>query len=470
MIKRVEKDFDNVYGLAKVNDEISLDRPILLTMFPINTDASNINGYLSKLLYLLQIRSLKVDSNYTIGSIPFDIVSSELRDNTKEIIAKNIPVGDLQAAKKFMRNISILSYCDGNYDTTRLLNDIYDYLELINYTEDEIDEIMKEIFVVQIVDTNYMDDDGSFFPIPYATTVIIQDVYDKQNETHVIDFNSDNPFISTMKIDGVRYMLYSSFGDDSLMEVDREHSFTDDYILAPVVNAVIALYLIKAISMSLSDIPRVDISIYKELQVMINIAQEYINSLNKTPEELTKEEKDELNKMLFEEIKKVFLQNISCKELSDDEKNYLMMKDKTLKILNSSELTSVIDNCKKCITLINSIIDTYNNYSYGDIVGKSSTGSSSIGVDVTRESFIKEKITLLEEIFSNINQAIEKLEHLESIPDILKVEYLERINTEFNNVKDMIFSEDFLNIIKDVLDRDSILINNPYQESSTRSI
>ena len=43
----------------------------------------------SKLMYLLQIRSLDVDSNYTIGNLPFDMVSGEFEENFSKIQKKN---------------------------------------------------------------------------------------------------------------------------------------------------------------------------------------------------------------------------------------------------------------------------------------------------------------------------------------------------------------------------------------------
>ena len=238
MIKKVEKDYDNIYGIKKLDDSFSFNKPILLTMIPINFDYKDINSYFSQLMYLMQIRSSNVDSNYTISDMPFDIVSGESKENIAEKIIKNMPIGDVLAARKYTRNINIFSYCAGNNNTAKMLHIIYNYLEQNNYSHTEIEEIMQEIFVLQIVDNHF--ENNTVKPIPYATTVIVQDIYDFTNYMHVLDFNSDNPFISMMQIDGVRYMLYNSFGEKSLYEEKREHVFKDDYVLAPVINTVIS--------------------------------------------------------------------------------------------------------------------------------------------------------------------------------------------------------------------------------------
>ena len=455
MIKKVEKDYDNFYGIEKIDDSFSFNKPILLTMIPINTNYRDINGYFSQLMYLMQIRSLNTDSNYTIGNMPFDMVSGEFREPLAEKIVKNIPIGDISAIKQYMRNINIFSYCAGNNNTAKMLHMIYNYLEQNNYSQNEIEEIMQEIFVLQIVDNHF--EKNSVTPIPYATTVIVQDIYDLENITHVLDFNSDNPFISTMKVDGVRYMLYNSFGEKSLSKDEREHSFKDDYVLAPVINTVISLYIIKAISISLNNTSKKDISIYNELQLIIKKTQEYINSKNKIPEELTINEKLELNKILFEEIKRIFLLNIPSKELTSNEKNYLMKKDETINILKSRNVTDIFDKSNNCIEIINIIIDTYNSHSYGEIIGQKYVDNSGKKIDITREDDINSKLSSLEKNLDDINQLIANIKYPDDIPQMIKSEFIDKVSSVIETIKDKINSEKFQSIITEVLERDSIL-------------
>ena len=454
MIKKVEKDYDNIYGIKKLDDSFSFNKPILLTMIPINFDYKDINSYFSQLMYLMQIRSSNVDSNYTISDMPFDIVSGESKENIAEKIIKNMPIGDVLAARKYTRNINIFSYCAGNNNTAKMLHIIYNYLEQNNYSHTEIEEIMQEIFVLQIVDNHF--ENNTVKPIPYATTVIVQDIYDFTNYMHVLDFNSDNPFISMMQIDGVRYMLYNSFGEKSLYEEKREHVFKDDYVLAPVINTVISLYIIKAISISLDSTSKKDISIYNELQLIIKKAKEYVNSKNKMPEELTINEKSELNKILFEEIKRIFPLNIPSKELTNAEKDYLNAKEKAINSLSNQDVTDIFDKCNECIEAINIIIDTYNRYSYGEIIGQETLGNSGLKFDVTREDDINSKLSSLEKIFDDINHSIENIKYPDDIPQIIKSEFINKVSSVIANIKDKINSGEFQKIIIEVLKRDSI--------------
>lgn len=448
MIKKVEKDFDNVYGIEKVSDSFSFNRPCLLSIVPTNMNYKSINGYFSQLMFLMQIRSKNVDSNYTISNVPFDMLSAEFRENIEDRIIKSIPLGDVVKAKEFFHNINIFSYCAGNNKTTSMLNSIYNYLRQNNYNESEVSEILKEVFVLQIVDNN--DKNDSIAPIPHSTTVVVQDIYDFENAMHVEDFNSDNPFISTMQINGTRYMFYNSFGEHSLYEEQREHIFKEDYVLAPVLNAVMSLYLIKAISLSCSDVSKKNISIYNELQHIIRLSQEYIKSINKTPETLTLDEKSELNKIILAEIKKVFLIDIPVNELKEDDKEYLLEKDRVIESLQTTNKNNIFDEFKECKMIIDEIIATYNNYSFGDIVGHKRLNSGE-SINITREDSIDSKYELLENRLDALSKFISNIKYPDSSSPKIKEEYISKIDSNFESINDTINSELFQTIMSEVV-------------------
>lgn len=451
MLKKVEKDFDNVYGLEKLDESYSFDKPVLISMIPINFSDRDINGFFTKLVDMMQIRSKNVDSNYTMRDMPFDMISEEFNDSIADKIIKNIPLGDVSATKQFMHNINIFSYCNGNDKAASMLKKIHDYLEQNNYSKEEIEEIMKEVFVIQVVD-NYSEKD-SYEPVPYATTVVVQDIYDYENGYHVLDFNSDNPFISTMESGGVRYMLYKSFGEKSLSEEEREHVFAMDYAVAPVINTVLSLYMIKAISSSLNGTSKKDISIYSELQQIINKAQEFIKSKNKMPEELTMDEKLELNEVLFEDIKKIFPSNIPCRLLTDDERKYLTEKDETIEILKNSNITDIFYKCNNCMKAINKIKNTYNNHSFGEVLYQKTDNDGE--KDITREDEIKLNLGSLERYLEEINKSFDSIKALDNIPQMMKSKLIARIDSSITNMKNIINSEDFQQIMTEVFVKES---------------
>lgn len=99
MIKKFEKYYDNIFGIEKIDDSYSFDKPVLLTMLPININYRSINDYFSRLMYLMQIRSLDADSDYTISDMPFDMLLGEFRENLDEKIIQNIPIRNVFEAK-----------------------------------------------------------------------------------------------------------------------------------------------------------------------------------------------------------------------------------------------------------------------------------------------------------------------------------------------------------------------------------
>lgn len=444
MLKKTEKSFDNIYGIKKIDDNYLFNRPCLLTFPPSIGNVTAPNGYLNNLLYILRMRTSKFDGDYSIDDVPFDIFAYESKEKVSDKIINIIPTNDVEKAKKVLHNINIFSYCNGNNRAATVINRIYSYLKKSDYTEDDIKDIMSQVFVIQTVD-NYSDND-EIIPIPYVTGVVIQDIYDSGNLNHVEDFNSDNPFISTMTIDKTKYYLYKSFGENSLYETGRDHIFKNDYIDAPIVNSVIALNIIKAISSSLNNTPRSEITIYNELKEIINKSQDYIGKRN--IEDLTKDEKNEMNNILFNYVKKTFIDNIDVKKLSDNEKKNLDEKEKAIQDLKVSD---ILNRYNIIVNEIDEIIDLYLNHSYGEVIDNVSVGSNVI--NVTREYSINLKLKSLEEKIYFLNDII--------VPDNLsskiKNEFIEFLKSLSIFLKEKINCDIFQNIINEVCTKNTIL-------------
>ena len=442
MLRKTEKSFDSIYGIKKIDDTFLFNRPCLLTFPPSIGNVTAPNGYLNNLLYILQMRTSKFDGDYSIDDVPFDIFAYESKEKVSDKIINIIPTDDVEKAKKIMHNINIFSYCNGNNRAATVINRIYSYLKKLDYSEKDIKDIMSQVFVIQTVD-NYSDND-EIVPIPYATTVVIQDIYDSGNLNHVEDYN--NPFISTMTIKGTKYYLYKSFGENSLYETGRDHIFKNDYIDAPIVNSVIALNIIKGISSSLNNTPRSEISIFNELKEIIYKSQNFIK--NKNIENLTKDEKNEINNILFDIIEKSFVKNIDVKKLSLDDKKYLDEKEKAIQDL---KVCDILNRYNIIVNEIDEIIDLYLNHSYGEVIDNVSVGSNVI--NVTREYNINLKLKSLDEKINFLDGII--------IPDNLnskiKHEFINYLNFLSFSLKEKINCDIFQNIINEIYSKDTIL-------------
>ena len=449
MLKKTEVSLDNNYGIEKI-DSLPYNKPIILGIVP-GGNRQAMNGYLNSFMYLLQIRkSPNVNSDYDIANIPFDILISENQDKIDEQINNLIPSNDINSAKHLMRNINIISYCAGSYDTSRYLKGIFSLLMKKGYTEKETKEILSQIFVLQVVD-NYTEN-MNFSSIPYASVVTVHDVFDMENETYKYEEENEstfihNPFVKILKNEqNDRYVLYKSFGDGSLFQTQEEHRFDHDYIHAPILNILMGIYLIKAISMSLNGIfINNNLSITHELNYILAKTQQFVMKKNKDFANFTKEELGELDTYLMNEIKTIFKDNISIDTLSKEEQDYLNEREEILRKLRTLDIDYALEDIT---TIINIIYSYYDNYSDNDIV-YSVYNNSGVKTDFKKQRAIQNKIKIL---FDNINKLLEILNNIDLTNGIsIKVQkdlnneikgILNKINTLINDDKiHQIFNE-----------------------------
>ena len=392
MLKKTKISFNNNYGVVE-SSTLNLDKPIVLGIVP-GGNTRNLNGYMNTFMYLLQIRkSPNVNSDYDISNIPFNILIAQKNDEIDKLIINSIPSNNFTLAKKIFRNINIISYCAGNFDTSRNLKNIYDALINKGYTENEAIDILRQIFVLQIVD-NYVEN-KHITKIPYATVVTVHDIYDLENYSYRLEEEKKskfihNPFVRIIKnVQNDRYVLYKSFGEGSLSQSQNEHMFDYDYIHAPILNSLMGIYLIKALSMSLNKTYIKDnLSITSEFNYILAKVQQFVMQKDKDFNSFTKEELGELDIYLMNEIRRMFKEYISIKTLSTEEQDYLNEKEDTIrnvyKIANFNyELSNIINAYK-------SIINLFDNYSDNDIVETRHTNNGVI--NLTKSEAIQEKI------------------------------------------------------------------------------
>ena len=117
MFKKVNRNFENKYGIINSNGDFP-NRPCILGIVPMSSNLKLFNGYMNLYMYMLQIRRSKdIDSSYDIKDVPFDLLMRNYKDDVVSIVLKNIPANNIMEAKMIMRNINIISYCNGNNET-----------------------------------------------------------------------------------------------------------------------------------------------------------------------------------------------------------------------------------------------------------------------------------------------------------------------------------------------------------------
>lgn len=440
MIKKVEKSFMNPYGIEETSP--SFVKPCIIGIFPELENKKMLDGYLNKILYLLQIRHFDdVDSNYDITNIPFDIYANTVNDkDTYKKLIDLIPSDDIATAKKMLRNINIFSYCNGHTYTARIINEIYNGLLKKGYTEQNVQEIMKNIFVLQIVD-NYMVNQKNT-KIPYVTSIIIHDVDDFENINHQDLGVKLFKFIKYKNHD-VLLGLYKSFGESSLSKKVREHNFTDDYIYAPIINVIMSVILINAIESSLLN-TNLDLKLLiKNTPNIIKKATEYINNNKKSRDDYTKNDLIKMNEYLMQLIKGYCSRGLSLSLLSDEIKNKLNMNDSIINEYRKNNNLIHIDSLKNdIIKTITSIIDYNDNYDKTEILKIHGNISKYMSV----EEIITERFTSL---VTKINEYIECLSSIK-LPQNVTAEMEEKFNKSivliFDELRKELDNEKFKNV------------------------
>ena len=328
MLKKVVKSFENPYGIEETFDVFK--RPCIIGVFPESRHRKTLNGYLNKILYLMQIRHFKdIESEYDISTIPFDILINTNNDNnTYKKLIDMIPNDDIATAKKIVRNINIISYCYGHTDTARIINEIYNGILEKGYSKSDTQEIMKNIFVLQIVDNYVVNKKYNVFP--HVSSIIIHDVDDFENINHqdlgvkllhMIKYKNDN----TLKV------LYKSFGEGSLSKDKREHYFSRDYIYAPIINSVMSTILINALNSSINSID-IDINnLIHNIPSIIKRFTEYFKENKKSREDYTRDDLANLNTYMMSFICKYCTDMLSIEPLDKDTKEKLNTSDSIIK-------------------------------------------------------------------------------------------------------------------------------------------
>ena len=448
MYKKVSQSFNNRFGIERCN-ELLTSKPCILGIVPTMNNIRMYNGYFVLLMYMLQIRRVEeADTDYDIKDLPFDLLMMEKDDKIDISILNKIPTNNVMEAKKILRSLNIFSYCNGNNTTGKILNSIHQGLLDKGYSESDANEIMSQIFVLQVVDNYYNN------KLPYATVVTVHDIYDFENTDYYFENEKkslfqDNPFINLrMDKNNDRYVLYKSFGEGSLAERQDEHVFQNDYAKAPIINYIMALYLIKALHMSLSGV-LIDnnISLQSEIENISRRVVAFCEEKNKDYTDFTKEDLDELNNFLMKDIGKIFIHNITIKTLSPTEKEYLDRRELAFKQFNKDNPTFNIDDKIDLIMMkVEFIIQLNDKYNDDEVayIERSNNGK----IEHKKDSAIRLHAKLLISAIENLMYSIDTVVIPNGIDNRLLIEYKEYIKERLDIVKNILLDDKLQEILE----------------------
>lgn len=452
MLKKIPKSFKNCRGCEPATD-VTFTKPVLMGVFPEDRNPRTLNGYMNKLLYLLQIRYAgSVKSDYDIKDMPFDILIRQEKDDIASQILNSIPENDINKAKEIVGNLNLVSYCNGHNDTKKIIEDLYQGLLKKNYNEQDSKEIMKQLFVLQVVDNYYVN--GKYTAFPYVTSIIIHNIHDYENPKHVNEEFDDKSVFKFKELMSSPSLLglYRSFGQGSLSTKDKaEHNFTYDYVYSPVLNAIMSTILINVLTLSMNKQNKVLDVITTNIDVILKEATEFIEKKNKKLDDYNEEDIEELRSYLITICQKWFKKNIKPKVLPQEEIDKLNSHDT---IINEfTELNKYgldysydINDIKK---IIDEIIKTYYDTNK-DTIEINIGGNLSIMRECTKKEYIKILINNLKRKITNLINKIKSWKLPENMSIEQQSEYNQSLLYILNIVKSYLDNNQMKEILTDI--------------------
>lgn len=460
MLKKTQRTLENKYGIEDYNEGF-LNRPCILGIVPSSNNTKMRNGYLGLFMYLLQIRKYNlVDSDYDITDIPFDLLINDMSDKLDLSILDKTPANNIVEAKNIMRNINIISYCDGNSIIAFTLKRLDAGLLNKGYSEEEARQIISQVFVLQIVD-NYQDGRGNT-EIPYATVVTVHDIFDIENTDYYFENQEqnlfdDNPFIHLeTRNNSDRYVIYKSFGNGSLAERQGEHFFETDYAKAPIINYIMSLYLIRALHSSFehSEISNI-FSLRQEIDDTIRRALEFCSSKKKSYEDFTRGELEELNEFLMKEIQSVFKSYIPVSTLTTEEKESLNTQDKDLiAFLNANPYLYLKEMINTISNIVSFIFQLNNNYGDDEIAYHENTNYGIF--EHKKDSAIKLHAKSLASSFNEFMKAIDSVIIPDGITPIMRQKIKEYLESLVVKVRNIVLNDNLQQILERYCDAEAV--------------
>ena len=347
MYKKVKRSFNDPYG---IKDDLIKDfnRPFVFFCVP-SGSVKGINGYLNSLIYMLRLRKGEnINAGLDISEVPFDLYCSSKKETDVFIqIIDKVDINDLEALTKIIRNINFVSYCDGNNKLLPIIESIHNKLLEKGLSEEVVNNLMKQISVLQIVDNLGYDGDD----FPYVTTISIHNRHDVENSRWLEeDLESKEGQFSKAFVKRLtankEVVVVEPFGEGSL-QVDNEHSYTDDYLRSPVINALMSVCLVESISSSLQG-RQISLTYFKDgIDYILKTAHEYEIKIGKDLDSLTKEDLDKFNQYMMEIMTKYVKDKFKIKksnfEKIIEEEKVLKNNALVLAYDYKSDIKSVVD-------------------------------------------------------------------------------------------------------------------------------
>ena len=232
LYEKVPKTEDCVYGIREITNENPFENgPCVVTLIAVADHLKEINGSLRLVANMVNPNiDTTVDPDRRILGLGYgkydekDCTLSQRYPYSEDLeefinkyitplLTKNGKKIDVYEAMKKVRNITFLTYCNGDTNYLRIENKMREVLTEYGYTKEELDLIMCQICIATITSHNMKLHDNKMVMFNFG------DIYDKNYEDSFdlrCKISSNIPFDD----DGIKFVNYGSYiscyakGDD----------------------------------------------------------------------------------------------------------------------------------------------------------------------------------------------------------------------------------------------------------------
>ncbi|MBE5822387.1 MAG: hypothetical protein E7311_07385 [Clostridiales bacterium] len=242
LYEKIPKSKEYPYGVKKIEEGSNpfLEGPCLLSIAAVNLDKS-IFGVAKEGMKMARMR-VRDDKNagFTLEDFPVKFLSikmekspetQELKENEilerfvskymEPLVINDGEKIDIETAMKRMRNVNIMSYCDGTVKVQEIENILINRMKEVGYTEDEIKQIQSQMCMFPIA-TNRIDGKQK------STCISFHDINDLEVNDNITQEERETVEASNIGETMVRYSenegayLYNGSGTHNLKKFQLE--------------------------------------------------------------------------------------------------------------------------------------------------------------------------------------------------------------------------------------------------------
>lgn len=386
LYKRITKTKENPRGVKLVEDDKNpfMEGPCMLCVAAVDIQDKSVFGLSKEGMKMARIRVRgQANGRFDIKDFPVNFLSlkldtkTNLKTKTEEIqdfvcnyfyplISENGKRIDCQSAMKNMRNINIMSYCNGTETVQAMEQSLVSKMQDLGYSEEEISNIQSQMFMMPVATDRLKGNQLS-------TCVSFKDINDEEVNSNVTQQEIEEIEKSPIKEALIRYSENESA---YLMEGNGEHSLKEYQTNGKAMPVCLSSVLSKALENSIENANLKESFVPLLMEELVSAIPEITEQANQGKDlDSLKEQLD--NKIKYEGSRKLSDNELELLDIIDEScdqliKNDIELNTKNMLLETEKEKSAKIDEAMKkyCSDMTYMKINMEAGYQYGKEVDR----------------------------------------------------------------------------------------------------